>query len=241
MTVRRTLVAASAVFLVVVGAGVGIALWPTSTVAIGDQMVGAPSTGASPDGSLPPVEPSLEPVTFAVVGDSISARANRAGIDQSAGSWTSYATDDDLEFVDSGWAQSGAKLREMQQNLTTVDADVLVILAGTNDLTTGVSVADRLAIVGTLAQQSGAGRIVVSAVPPYDALPAASTEWNAALAEYAADNGWQFVDPWAALRTTDDTYIPRYSVDGIHPTNEAAELVGIAIRAALEGPDRIAA
>lgn len=239
MSVRRTLVAASAVFLVVVGAGVGIALWPTSTVAIGDQTVGGSATSPSP--SAAPVEPSLEPITFAVVGDSISARANRAGLDQSAGSWTSYATDDELEFVDTGWAQSGAKLREMQQNLTAVDADVLVILAGTNDLTSAVSVADRLAIVGKLAQQSGAGRIVVSAVPPFDALPAASTEWNAALAEYAADNGWQFVDPWAALRTTDDRYIARYSVDGIHPTNQAAELVGIAIRKALEGPDRIAA
>jgi len=238
MTARRTVAAASAVLLIVVAAGVGIALWPASTTALGGL---APNLPSSPSPTPAPVEPATEPLTFAVVGDSISARTDRTGADQSAGSWTTYAPDADLQYVGDGWAQNGAQLLEMQSNLSSVDADVLVILAGTNDLTSGVSLNDRLLIVGRLAEQSGASRILVSAVPPSDAATAQAIEWNAALSGYATAMGWQFVDPWTEVRADDGRYLAGCSADGIHPTPDAARITGTAMRAALLGPAGIEA
>jgi hypothetical protein len=237
MSARRTIAAASAVLVIVVAAGVGIALWPVSTTAVG----GLASSAPTPAPTREPVEPDSEPLTFAVVGDSISARTDREGVDQSAGSWTTYAADAELEFVENGWAQNGARLLEMQSNLSAVDADVLVILAGTNDLTSTAPPADRLLIVGQLAAQSGADRIVVAAVPPSDGAPAQSLEWNSALAGYASAMGWQFVDPWTAVRADDGRYVSGNSGDGIHPTPVAARTAGTEMRAALLGPDGIEA
>jgi lysophospholipase L1-like esterase len=215
------------VVVLVVAAGVAIALWPVSTTALGWQSASTPAPAT-------PVEPVAVPLTFAVVGDSISARTDRTGkVDQTTGSWTSYATGDDLEFVGTGWAQNGATLAEMKSKVAPVGTDVLVILAGTNDLTSGVPLTERLAIVGQIAERSGASRIVVSAVPPYNSQPVASTEWNTALADYAAAKHWQFVDPWSTLRTADGSYIAGYTFDGVHPTVDAAEVVGAAIRTAL--------
>jgi len=238
MSARRTVAAASAVLAIVVAAGVGIALWPVSTTATGGL---ATNQVPAPAQTVPPADPTAEPLTFAVVGDSISARTDRAGVDQSATSWTTYAADDELEYVENGWAQNGARLLEMQANLSTVDADVLVILAGTNDLTSTVPPADRLLVVGQLAAQSGASRIVVAAVPPSDGAPAQSVEWNSALAGYASAMGWQFVDPWSTVREDDGSYISGYSGDGIHPTTVAARNAGTEMRAALLGPDGIEA
>lgn len=236
MTARRIVIAASAVVAGVLAIGLGTTLLPVSGMTSGyDTIIPGPSSPSTsePSTPAPTPTPTAEPLTFAVVGDSISARAGRTGIDQSAGSWTSYAGAADLEYVDNGWAQNGATLFEMEANLSAVGADALVILAGTNDLTGGVPVADRLAIVGQLADQSGASRIVISAVPPFDGAPAASTEWNAALAEYASARGWQFVDPWSTLRTPAGSYIARFTLDGVHPTVAAAQIVGTVIHAAL--------
>lgn len=236
MTRRRTAIAVGAVAAVVIAAAAVIAFLPASGMGGGPQALipsssEAPTATPTPEQTFAPADPSAE--TFAVVGDSISARTDRTGIDQSAGSWTSYAPGDGLEYRNTGWAQNGARLAEMQLNLGEVDADVLVILAGTNDLTAGMSIADRLAIVGQLAEQSGAAQIVVSAVPPFDPLPSASTAWNAALAVYAYQNDYTFVDPWLALRTTDGTYAAGQTVDGVHPTTTAAATAGAALRAGI--------
>lgn len=220
---RRILLAACAVAILALAVGTATAIWPTTSIA------GGQVSPTSPDGGAP----SVAPTTFAVVGDSISARASREGVDKAAGSWTTYASQRGARFVNEGWAENGATLSEMQSHVTAIDADVLVILAGTNNLSSNMPIADRLAIVGKIAQTADADRVVLSAVPPFDLNPAAATAWNAALAHFAAQESFTFVDPWGSVRSADATFVARFTVDGVHPTVKAAEIAGTKLRAAI--------
>ncbi|GAB3607640.1 hypothetical protein GCM10027413_30490 [Conyzicola nivalis] len=223
MTRKRVLFTAGAVILLTLGINATTVVWPVSTIAEGRVGPSIPQA----------VAPIATPTTFAVVGDSISARASREGLDMSSGSWTTYASQAGAEFVAEGWAQSGAKLLEMSANVTPVTADVLVVLAGTNDLGGELTVENRLMLVTEIAEKSAAQRVILSSVPPLDRDPAASTAWNAALRQLAADNSWTFVDPWQTMRTPEGTYVAQYTLDGMHPTGEAAVIAGGALRLAI--------
>ena len=228
MTRRRFLIAACAALVLALGMGTATAIWPMTSIAEGRV-----SVTPAPEVPTQVAPTPAAPTTFAVVGDSISARASRAGLDMTGGSWTTYASQSGAQFVDGGWAQSGAKLAEMQSSVTAVTADVLVILAGTNDLPGDLPIADRLVLVNEIAQKAGVERVILAAVPPLDANPALATEWNAALAHLAAQNAWTFVDPWNTVRTVEDTYEAPFSIDGMHPTPAAAEIAGTKLRAAI--------
>jgi lysophospholipase L1-like esterase len=223
MTRKRVLLAAGAAIFLALGINATTAVWPISTVAEGTIAPTIPGA----------VVPGAMPTTFAVIGDSISTRASREGVDMSSGSWTTYASQLGAEFVAEGWAESGAKLLEMHANVTPITADVLVVLAGTNDLDGELTVDNRLWLVSDIVKKAGAERVILSAVPPLDRDPAASTEWNAALKQLAADNSWKFVDPWQTLRTEQGTYVAGYTPDGMHPTAPAAVVAGEALRVAI--------
>ncbi|WP_411698338.1 SGNH/GDSL hydrolase family protein [Conyzicola sp.] len=228
MTRKRVLLAAGAAILLAVGINATTAVWPVTTIAEGRVGPTVPGVVVPPPTTLP-----TTPTTFAVIGDSISARASRAGLDMSGGSWTTYASQGGAEFVAEGWAQSGAKLLEMTTNAAPVTADVLVVLAGTNDLDGVLTIENRLGLVTEIVEKAGAERVILSAVPPLDRDPAASTAWNAALQKLAADNAWRFVDPWQTMRTPEGTYAPSYTPDGIHPSVQAAAIAGEALRVAI--------
>jgi hypothetical protein len=105
-------------------------------------------------------------------------------------------------------------------------------MAGTNDLIKGVPWSDTrrslLSIVGTV----GIGRVLLSAVPPLDAQPAATGPLNDRLAGLAAEQGWEFVDPWTDV-DRDGVYRRGDSADGVHPVSAVAAAVGRTIRARL--------
>jgi lysophospholipase L1-like esterase len=174
-------------------------------------------------------------LTLAVVGDSISEADSR---DFSAGllgraSWVSHAVGDGVRFA-GGWAVSGALTSQMARGAQALDADVLVILAGTNDVYRGLPFGSCAANLRSIADTVGARRVVVSSIPPIDFEPTLVTTYNEQLQELAAASGWEFVDAMAGIRRG-DRFADGMSVDGVHPTVLAAEEIGTAVRAYLLG------
>ena len=177
----------------------------------------------------------MAPLTLAVVGDSISEADSR---DFSAGllgraSWVSHVVGDGIRFA-GGWAVSGALTSQMARGARPVEADVLVMLAGTNDVYRGLPFATCAANLRSIAQTVGAPRVVVSSIPPIDVEPDLVTDYNERVRELAAAQGWEFVDAMAGIRR-DDRFAEGMSLDGVHPTVKAAETIGAAVRAYLLG------
>lgn len=213
---------------------------------------GRPGTiGASP--RYPMADPAMaiaagtDPVTFAVVGDSITA--NHAYPRQVAqrivgqDSWVNFAQDSTTAFL-GGWALGGATSGEMAAGLQPVSADVLVMIAGTNDIHASVGYAtigqNMLAIVG----KSDVGRVLVSSVPPRNDFREPTARYNAWLHDFVLEQGWDWVDAARGLRAEQDplSYGPGLSEDGVHPSNAGARLLGTAILAELvEQPTAVVA
>jgi lysophospholipase L1-like esterase len=109
-----------------------------------------------------------------------------------------------------------------------VEADVLVILAGTNDVGAGATRASTLENLREIAAAVGAPEVVISAVPPIDAAPALATELNVALEGLAREEGWGWVDAPAGLRDG-ERFADGMTSDGLHPTEAGARVLGDAI------------
>lgn len=170
---------------------------------------------------------------MAAVGDSIT---DADSPDFAAGelgpqSWASYAVGDDVEFA-GGWARWGALTAEMAENVEPVDADVLVILAGTNDLAGPVNLPDIGENLVVIAANAEVETVVLSSVPPLDGLPEGPEELNAFYEGFAAEQGWTFVDSAEGIRDG-DRFAPGMAYDGVHPTEAGAEVIGEAIGAAV--------
>ncbi|WNV74814.1 GDSL-type esterase/lipase family protein [Geodermatophilus sp. DSM 44513] len=201
---------------------------PTSSSPAAEGSAAAEGTAAEPGGQD-------DGVRFAVVGDSITAgfAAVEGTTVRDRYSWIPFAdTTGQLTFV-GGYAVPGATTAVMREDLVTVDADVLVVMAGTNDVGTGEpweTIRDNL-----LAITAAAGTpVLLSAIPPYDQVAEEVVATNARLAELAAEQGWEFVDPWADL-SVDGAWLPGTSEDGIHPVEEVVALVGQRLAAAIPG------
>lgn len=171
--------------------------------------------------------------TIAVVGDSITqaSAATFAPGQLSEDSWVTYAVGDPIELA-GGWARWGATTAEMAAHASHVDADVLVIMAGTNDLAVGTEPEQVAADLQRIADQVGADQVLLCAVPPIDSRPEVVPPFNQFLQQTAEANGWAWVDPAAGIRI-DGAFAPGMSVDGVHPTQAGATQIGTAVRQAL--------
>ena len=170
-------------------------------------------------------------LALAVVGDSISEADSHdfaAGV-LGPGSWVSHATGDGVRFA-GGWAVSGALTSQMARGARPVAADVLVVLAGTNDVASGLPFESCAVNLRSIVATVGAPRVVVSSIPPIDFAPTFATDFNERLRALAAEAGWEFVDAMVGVRDGDGCFAPRMSFDGVHPTVEAAQVIGSAIR-----------
>lgn len=171
-----------------------------------------------------PVAPE-GPLRIAVVGDSITSWAPAFALDSSR-TWVTTANNDGVTLV-GGWALPGAATAAMVEGVQPVpDAEVLVIMAGVNDIAAGVGFYERLANIEAIVSTVGAQSVVLSSAAPYNADPEAVTLWNATLKEFAARHGWGFIDPWKVVRTPWGTYIDQLTPDGVHPTTPAATIIG---------------
>ena len=208
------------------------------TVCLAVLSVGASllaSLAATPSGAATAADPSdLAPASFSTgvrtyvaVGDSITAGMVQATDSLSAPgatSWLNGETAARLQRV-GGWAYPGTTTADMRAGFVRTPADVLVLLAGTNDLARGIPWEVTEANLVAIAAQAGTRNLLLVAIPPSDANPPARTAFNARLAALAGRAQWRFVDPWTGV-AVDGAWAPGTTVEGIHPTPEIAAAAG---------------
>ena len=122
--------------------------------------------------------------------------------DLGAASWATYVVDDGFAFA-GGWAEWGATTAMMADSVGPIEADVLVVLAGTNDVAFGIPFDESAANLDRIVDVVGIEDVVVVSIPPMDAFPAGAEAYNDRLDDLAGDRGWRFVDASAGLRTAD--------------------------------------
>ena len=81
-----------------------------------------------------------------------------------------------------------------------------------------------------IVDETGIEHVVLSAIAPNDHRRETTEEFNAALEELAADEGWTWVDPWPFVRASNGAFVPGVSADGIHPTKQVEMRVGVTLR-----------
>ena len=237
---RRRYRAWPVIALVLIAAGVlvlaALGVLPSSRRDVSEPG-GAPARAPATAAPSTPA-PAPPPVRFVAVGDSITV----AGGDIPGGhftdlSWVRYAVGAPM-IPYGGWAVSGATTAQMAAGFAPPAGEpyVLVILAGTNDvgldLPFSVSGPNLVAIAD---RAKDATRIFVTAIPPLTGREAQAARYNAELAALAAERGWTFVDPMAAV-SADGRWIEGMTHDGIHPTAQGAQHIGAGIRAAVLAP-----
>lgn len=176
--------------------------------------------------------PQPDAVRMAAIGDSIT---DGDSIDFAGGvpgpqSWVSYAIGPDLDFV-GGWAEWGATTDRMASAIQDpIEADVLVLVAGTNDAG-WVSHAETGENLVHIAATAEVDTVLLSSIPPTDFASSSKTELNQYLAKLAQREGWDFVDGAADLRDG-EVFVPGMSYDGVHLTEAGARVLGEAIGSA---------
>ncbi|MFC9919613.1 SGNH/GDSL hydrolase family protein [Agromyces binzhouensis] len=210
-------------------AGAALAAAAAASLIVGCAATAAPDVTGTPEASV-----AVAVGTFAAVGDSNTDADSRdfAAGDLGAASWATYVADEGFAFA-GGWAEWGATTERMAQSVGPVDADVLVVLAGTNDVALGTPFDESAANLARIVDAVGIADVVVVSIPPMDALPDGAEAYNARLDDLASDRGWRFVDAAAGLRTADGRFGAGMSSDGVHPTADGARILGAAIAAAL--------
>lgn len=165
---------------------------------------------------------------MAAVGDSITD-ADSEDLDGGTPgpqSWVSYAVGPDVAFV-GGWAVWGASTAQMADGVEPLEADVLVILAGTNDAG-WMEHAEIGANITAIVDGADVPAVVLSSVPPIDAAPESAVDLNVALEDLADQHGWTWVDAAERVREG-DMFAEGMAYDGLHPTEEGAQALGEAI------------
>lgn len=191
--------------------------------AAGDRAA-TPAVESGPVGSGPA---EVDELTFAVVGDSLTAGLGEPldGVRvRGTGSWVPAAQQPDVRLV-GGWAVPGATTADMRAGFVPVPADVLVVLGGTNDLLEQVPWEESRANLLAVVAEAGVDDVLVLAVPPLQAAPASAAGYDFRLAALAADQGWDYLDPWHEV-STGTGWVPGASDDGVHPTQAVADRVG---------------
>lgn len=175
-------------------------------------------------------------VTVVVVGDSITEMDSPDFDDGNfgPGSWADYADGQGVRIL-GGWAHAGATTTDMLNGLATraLAADVLVLLAGNNDIDHNVSSPAIETQLEQIAAKVHARRVVLSTVAPEDAVAAAVEDLNAHLPALARAQGWRMVDPMRGISDGQGHYLPGMTRDGVHPTPPAARLIGQVLHDAL--------
>jgi lysophospholipase L1-like esterase len=209
----------------------GLLLSVASLLLAGCAPAGAVSSPSAATSTATSSAPALRVVA---VGDSIT-EADSASFDDGligSGSWAHWAAGDGVAVL-GGWAHAGATTADMLAAARPLDADVVVVMGGSNDIDADVPDDQVLTQLTAVVAAVGVPRVLLSAVPPEDGHEADVAVLNARLAELAQRSGWQFVDPMSGVRGSDGGWLPGDTDDGVHPTAAAARVIGAAIRTSL--------
>lgn len=225
--------------LVLASVGALVAVWSGvhSAIAAATGSTAPATTRATAVPSNVPV-PSTglavsEPVRLATIGDSITAFTDRDG-NPTGWSWVRVALDQGDLLDAGGFKRWGDTTGDLLAGHTPVDADVLVVMAGTNDIYDGARMTPMrttLDNIAALFARSSFRVGILSAVAPKDGAGAAPTlALNSELRRLARSHGLTFVDPWRAFRAADGQWLDGASADGVHPTPGSGAMVGTILR-----------
>lgn len=179
-------------------------------------------------GFTTPAQAAPAVVTFAYAGDSTS-------LDKTT--WRGYVSAATVEV--GGYARGGYTSGQVLAHIKPVPkAQVLEVMIGINDIRRGVKTSTTIANIRAIVKKVGAKSTVLSAIAPSDLLDASGNPTrrdqhnalNEQLKTLAAYHGWAFVDPYAALRTTEGGWVAGYSDDGVHANlTTAPPIIGASI------------
>lgn len=166
------------------------------------------------------------PIQFASAGDSISALADNNG-KIIWWSWVRDAVGDGgLKYV-GVYMRAGADTAMLAAHAAPTKAAVMVVLAGTNDVSQGVDPNLTMRNINRIFADSQTPHRVLVAIPPRNLDHVVqTTALNVIMARYAAAEGWVFVDPWTTVREPDGTWAPGTSSDKLHPSVATGQVVG---------------
>lgn len=169
-------------------------------------------------------------IRVAFAGDSLTAGCMQV-LEEGADpcSWTGAADAAPGVHVVGGWAEWGAPASRIAEEIEPVDAEVLVILAGSNDAMIGIPLEEELVALDAIVATVGAADVLLIALPPVDSLARDGDVVfrNAALEQRAENRGWAWLDPWRGF-VERDPYVwrPGITNDGIHPGEGTQAAVG---------------
>jgi hypothetical protein len=194
-----------------------------------------PTTPApSPEPTTPVPSPSPSPidipVSVTVLGDS-NSNGYDTNLATGVADGKAYITlQRGLLHFDGGWAQSGDTSAKLLTKMpTNLHSDVAAIMIGTNDIAYGVKMSVTEANIKAIAANSGASKITLLAIAPYNSKPTQATAMNLELKRIASENGWGYTDPWATLRTSAGKWTTGATLEGIHGTEASYKVAGYAI------------
>ncbi|WNV74769.1 SGNH/GDSL hydrolase family protein [Geodermatophilus sp. DSM 44513] len=192
----------------------------------GVRRAGVPAGTDTPPAPAAPSAADGGVRTYAAVGDSITAGFRHYDHLGAPGpsSWLQGETAGRLQLA-GGWAVPGTTTAQMLAHVAPADADVLVLLGGTNDVIRGVPWEVTAGNLQAIAAKVGARNTLAVGIVPIGWLPGAREQFNARLAALASEQGWRYVDPWLPL-TAGDRWAPGASPDDLHPTPQAAFAAG---------------
>lgn len=138
-------------------------------------------------------------------------------------------------------------LVRFRQDVIDLQPKVVVMLAGTNDIaentgkTTLRDIENNIASMSDLARANGIRLVLCSVLPVSDfpwhrgLEPAPKIRaLNAWIEEYAAKNGFVYVDYYSRMATSDGGLKPELSVDGVHPNKAGYEIMAPLAEAGIE-------
>lgn len=129
-------------------------------------------------------------------------------------------------------------LVRFRADVVDIDADLVVILAGTNDIaentgpTTLEMILDNFKSMTEIAQANGIKVILCSVLPAFDYPWRPGKEpnvkipkLNSMIRAYAEKNGVYYLDYFSALDDGNNGIIPEYTSDGVHLTPEGYQIM----------------
>ncbi|MBO9042234.1 GDSL-type esterase/lipase family protein [Curtobacterium flaccumfaciens] len=197
----------------------------------------APTPSTAPTATPKPVPtptpaPTPSKLTFTYAGDSLTAMD---------ASWMRQLKDPTMANV-GGTSIGGATSTRILERSSAHDADVLVVMAGTNDLRYGYSTKSILNNIDKITKKVGARHVVIAAIAPSNITNYSKKHidrrkqgeiLNRDLQNHALTRGWMFVDPWAADRRLDGGWPSSRTYDGVHPTVAMSKKVSIRMQQAI--------
>lgn len=190
-----------------------------------------PTPTPTPVVVAPPVV-TPPPVTFASEGDSISALADNAG-NIIRWSWVrDAAVAGGVKYI-GVYMRAGATTAELVRNAKPTLANVMVVMGGTNDVSTGVPTSSTLNNIAAVFGHTGGKVKILSAVAPRNIYPAQTLTLNYWLRQLAKQHGYVFIDPWVSVRNANGTWKAGANSDSTHPSVATGQIVGEILRAAM--------